>query len=173
MRDLRLGGGGWGRCDSAGRRFLGVIPAASRGEFWDQRRHEFAVYVTHLPVAQVNAWQVAELYRQRADTENVFDELKNRWGFNGFCTRQAHATALAARVLLLVYNLWNLFLRLLQPQRHVEARHGRRWFLLIAARRVHSGGAKAIQIAVQGRWWEILKEDARGFGVGWRQLRRN
>jgi hypothetical protein len=135
-----------------------VIPAANRGEFWDQTRHEFGVYVTNLPAGQVNAWQVVELYRQRADTENVFDELKNQWGFNGFCTQQAQATALAARVLLLVYNLWNLFLRLLQPQRHVEARQGRRWFLLIAARLVHSGGAKAIQIAVQGRWWEMLKD---------------
>jgi hypothetical protein len=52
---------------------------------------------------------VVELYGQRADTENVFDELKNQWGFKGFCTQQAHATALAARVRLVVYNLWNLF----------------------------------------------------------------
>lgn len=156
--NLQLWGWSQGRRVVVGRRFLGVIPAASRDEFWDQTRHEFAVYVTNLPVGQVNAWQVAELYRQRADTENVFDELKNQWGFNGFCTQKAHATALAARVLLLVYNLWNLFLRLLQPQRHVEARYGRRWFLLIAARLVHSGGAKAIQIAVQGHWWEMLKD---------------
>jgi hypothetical protein len=156
--NLKLWGWSQGRRVVVGRRFLGVIPAANRGEFWDQTRHEFGVYVTNLPAGQVNAWQVVELYRQRADTENVFDELKNQWGFNGFCTQQAQATALAARVLLLVYNLWNLFLRLLQPQRHVEARQGRRWFLLIAARLVHSGGAKAIQIAVQGRWWEMLKD---------------
>ena len=57
------------------RTLQGVVPAAHRAEFWDQHKHEFAVYVTNLP-DEVNGWQIQELYRQRADTENVFDELK-------------------------------------------------------------------------------------------------
>jgi len=32
--------------------------------------------------------QVSELYRQRADTENVFDELKHRWGAGRFLLPQ-------------------------------------------------------------------------------------
>ena len=40
------------------------------------------------------------------------------------------------RLLLLVYNLWTLFVRFIVPQKHTEAKRGRRWFLLIAARLV-------------------------------------
>ncbi|MEN9576770.1 MAG: hypothetical protein RL514_4625 [Verrucomicrobiota bacterium] len=87
-------------------------------------------------MGEVNAWQLIALYRQRADAENVFDELKHQRGLNGFCCHQRNATALAARLGLLIYNLWHLFLRLLEPDRHVEIAGGRRWFLLIAARLV-------------------------------------
>ena len=113
--------------------------------------------VTDLPVAEVNAWQVQALYRERADAENVFDELKNQWGFNGFCARTRRVTALAARLLLLVYNLWSLFVRLLEPARHVEAAGSRRWFLIIAARLVKSGRQMAVQLSVKDAWWQQLK----------------
>jgi hypothetical protein len=59
--------------------------------------------------------------------------------------------------LLLVYNLWTLFVRLLEPGRHVEAAGSRRWFLVIAARLVESGRQKTLQLSAQGRWWEQLK----------------
>lgn len=36
---------------------------------------------------EASAWQVQALYRERADAENMFDELKNQWGFSGFCAR--------------------------------------------------------------------------------------
>jgi len=113
--------------------------------------------VTNLPPAQANPWQVIELYRQRADAENVFDELKHQWSLEGFCCQKRNATALAARLGLLIYNLWHLFLRLLEPARHVESAGGRRWFLLIAARLVQSGRQKTLQVSVQGKWWEQLR----------------
>ena len=50
------------------------------------------------------------------------------------------------RLGLLFYNLWHLFLCLLQPDRQVESAGGRRWFLLIAARLVQSGRQKTLQI---------------------------
>lgn len=140
-----------------GRRCLGQISKDAAGAFWDEAVHEFEAYVTNLPAAQVNAWQVVELYRQRADTENVFDELKHQWGLEGFCCRKRQATALAARLGLLIYNLWHLFLRLLEPARHVESAGGRRWFLLIAARLVQSGRQKTLQVSVSGKWWEQLQ----------------
>jgi hypothetical protein len=58
---------------------------------------------------------------------------------------------------LLIYNLWHLFLRLLEPARHVESAGGRRWFLLIAARLVQSGRQKTLQVSVSGKWWEQLQ----------------
>ena len=99
-----------------------------------------------------------ELYRKRADAENVFDELKNQWGFDGFCSRKRSINELATRLLLLVYNLWNLFLRLMSPDRHIEAAGGRRWFLLIAALLVQSGRQRVLQICAAGDWWNRLKE---------------
>jgi hypothetical protein len=136
----------------------GEVSAAQAGTFWDECRHEYAAYVTSLAEEKFNAWQIMALYRQRADTENVFDELKNQWGFSGFCGRKRAITELAARLLLLVYNLWVLFVRFLQPQAHVEAGRGRRWFLLIAARLVQRGRQKELQLAVSGGWLEKLKD---------------
>lgn len=141
-----------------GRRSLGVLPKEKIGTFWDETRHEFEAYVTSLSEEEANAWQIVELYRKRADAENVFDELKNQWGFNGFCSRKRSVSELAARLLLLTYNLWNLFLRLMSPEGHIEAAHGRRWFLLIAARLVQSGRQKLLQISASGAWWKELKQ---------------
>jgi hypothetical protein len=140
-----------------GRRCLGEVSKDMAGTFWDETRHEFEAYVTSLPTGEVNAWQIIELYRQRADTENVFDELKYQWGLEGFCCRKRNATALAARLGLLIYNLWHLFLRLFEPGRQVESAGGRRWFLLIAARLVQSGRQKTLQGSVRGKWWQQLQ----------------
>ena len=135
----------------------GQVPGPDHGEFWDQAKHEFAVYVTNLP-AGYNAWQIQQLYRDRADAENVFDELKNQWGFSGFCAQARATTELAARLLLLVYNLWILFVRFIEPKRHTEAKKGRRWFLLIAARLVQSGRQKELQVSISGGWAEQLRD---------------
>ena len=104
-----------------------------------------------------NSWQVVDLYRQRADCENVFDELKNQWGFAGFCSRNARVTSLAAKLQLLVYNMWNLFMRLLEPGRHVEAAHSRRWFLFIAARLCKSSRQRELKLSVSDRRWSSLQ----------------
>jgi len=138
------------------RTLLGVIRAATNSEFWDRNKHEFAVYVTNLPES-FNGWQIQELYNKRADTENVFDELKNQWGFSGFCARSKATTSLAARLRLLVYNLWVLFVRFIVPHKHTEAKRGRRWFLLIAARLVQSGRQKELQVSIKGGWADQLR----------------
>jgi hypothetical protein len=71
-----------------------------------------AVDVTNLESGAATPEQVVLLSAQRADIENVFDELKNQWGFRGYCSRRAVVTELAARLVLLTYNLWSLFTRL-------------------------------------------------------------
>jgi hypothetical protein len=73
---------------------------------------KWLVQVTNLERGDVMLEQVALLYAQRADTENVFDELKNQWGFRGDCSGKAVVTELAARLVLLTDNLWSLFTRL-------------------------------------------------------------
>lgn len=139
------------------RQLQGMVPSEKSGELWDKNKHEFAVYVTSLPL-EFNGWQILQYYRERADTENVFDELKNQWGFSGFCAKSRATTELAARLLLLVYNLWVLFVRFIVPHKHTEAKRGRRWFLLIAARLVQSGRQKEVQVSIRGGWAEQLRD---------------
>ena len=139
-----------------GRRLQGVIPAEQSGQFWDTYKHEYEAYVTNLSVKEANSWQIVDLYRKRADCENVFDELKNQWGFAGFCANDANVTEIAARILLLTYNLWTLFSRLMRPERHIEADTGRRWYLLIAAQLVTTGRQRTMKISVAQQWLKDL-----------------
>ena len=46
--------------------------------------YEYAVLVTSL---EQEILTIAQLYRDRADCENNFDELKNHWGWGGFTTQ--------------------------------------------------------------------------------------
>ncbi len=61
----------------------------------------YCAFVTNLIEQQSEAWQIAETYQDRADCENIFDELKNQWGLAGFCSQQQNVTELAARFTLL------------------------------------------------------------------------
>ena len=63
--------------------------------------YEYQVLVTSLGEELLT---VADLYRQRADVENVYDELKNQWGWGGFTTRDLRRCQVAARNVALVYN---------------------------------------------------------------------
>jgi hypothetical protein len=60
---------------------------------------EFIVLVTNLD------WEprsLAQSYRQRADCENAFDELKNQWGWGGFVTRDLLRSRISARTVALL-----------------------------------------------------------------------
>lgn len=80
--------------------------------------YEYAVLVTSLPHEELT---ISQLYRDRGDAENVFDELKNQWGWGGFTTKDLHRCQLTARTVALVYNWWSLYVRLLHPKKRLEA----------------------------------------------------
>ncbi len=82
------------------------------------RRYEYAVLVTSSDQAIL---ALAQLYRDRCDMENNFDELKNQWGWGGFTTHDLKRCQLMARLVALIYNWWNLFVRLANPNKHHEA----------------------------------------------------
>ena len=65
--------------------------------------------------------EMAPICRKFTDAENNFDELKNQWGWGGFTTQDLARCRLMARMVALVYNWWNLFVRLAQPHKHFEA----------------------------------------------------
>lgn len=98
--------------------------------------YEYQVMVTNLTEELLT---VADLYRQRADIENVYDELKNQWGWGGFMTRDLLRCQVAARHVALIYNWWNLFVRCADPQRPREAVTSRPFLLCAVGRLIQSG----------------------------------
>ena len=98
--------------------------AAAAGELaleWlheEDPTHEYSVLVTN---TEYSALTLGDLYRQRADAENAFDELKNQWGWGGFMTRDQLRCQVMARLIAQVYNWWNLFVRCAEPARAREA----------------------------------------------------
>lgn len=82
------------------------------------QKYEYAILVTSLPD---ELWTIAQLYRDRADAENVFDEFKNQWGWGGYTTWDLKRCRIMARIAALIYNWWSLFTRLAIPRKHAEA----------------------------------------------------
>ena len=78
---------------------------------------------------------IAQLYRDRADCENAFDELKNQWGWGGFTTKDLKRSSMMARMTALVYNWWNIFCRLADPEKHMEAKTSRPMLQNVIGRR--------------------------------------
>ena len=108
-------------------------------------RYEYAVLVTST-AHEIMA--LAQLYRDRADAENTFDELKNQGGWGGFTTQDLARCRLMARMVAVVYNWWNLFVRLAQPHKHFEAITSRPLLLHgVATQTQHAG-----QRRLSGSW---------------------
>ena len=69
-----------------------------------QRLWEYAVFVTDVDYP---LQAIGQLYRDRADAENAFDELKNQWGLGGFTTQDINRCQTVARSCALVFNWWS------------------------------------------------------------------
>ena len=65
-----------------------------------------AVLVTTLDEIAYPVVALARLYRERADAENVYDELKNQWGWCGYTTQKLAPSRLMANLIALIYNWW-------------------------------------------------------------------
>src|SRR3954447_24197009 len=97
-----------------GQRVFAGMAELKRG----QDLYEYIVLVTSL---RDEVLTVAQLYRDRAEAENIFDELKNQWGWTGFTTQDVRRCQILARTIAVTYNWWTLFTRLAIPNRHTEA----------------------------------------------------
>ena len=80
--------------------------------------YEYAVLVTDLAY---DTQAIAQLYRDRGDAENSFDELKNQWGWGGFTTHDLKRCRFTAMTVALAYNWWSVFVRLAHPMARLEA----------------------------------------------------
>lgn len=105
--------------------------------------YEHAVLVTN---TDYEVLSLGQLYRDRADAENAFDELKNQWGWGGFTTHDLHRCQLAARGVALAYNWWSLFVRLANPDARREAITSRPWLMASVGRRTEHAGQTTITL---------------------------
>lgn len=107
------------------------------------KRYEYAVLVTDLPY---EVCSLAQLYRDRADAENVFDELKNQWGWGGYMTQDLKRCRLTAKAVALTYNWWSLFVRLANPGARLEAISSRPFLLSGVGRKTEHAGQQHLKI---------------------------
>ncbi|QTD47343.1 transposase [Ottowia testudinis] len=105
--------------------------------------YEYAVMVTNLDAEILS---LGQLYRDRADAENAFDELKNQWGWGGFTTHDLHRCQLSARAVALIYNWWSLFVRLASPEARREAITSRPWLMSSVGRKTEHAGQTTITL---------------------------
>ena len=105
--------------------------------------YEYAVLVTSLP-DEVRT--IAQHYRDRGDSENNFDELKNQWGWAGFTTHDRKRCQVMARITALIYNWWTIFMRLGIPEKHAEAITSRPLALHGIARRTRHANQTTVEV---------------------------
>ena len=122
--------------DDSGQQLLGFIEA-DRKTGKQLTSYEYAVLATNLDHEILS---LGQLYRDRADAENAFDELKNQWGWGGFTTHDLHRCQLSARAVALIYNWWSLFVRLANPEARREAITSRPWLMSSVGRRTEHAG---------------------------------
>lgn len=125
-----------------GQQLLGFIEADRRAGK-QITGYEYAVLVTNTDYEILG---LGQLYRDRADAENAFDELKNQWGWGGFTTHDLHRCQLSARAVALIYNWWSLFVRLANPQARREAITSRPWLMSSVGRRTEHAGQTTITL---------------------------
>jgi hypothetical protein len=128
--------------EDCGQQLLGFIEADRRAGK-EITGYEYAVLVTNTGYEILS---LGQLYRDRADAENAFDELKNQWGWGGFTTHDLHRCQLAARGVALIYNWWSLFVRLANPHTRREAITSRPWLMSSVGRKTEHAGQTTITL---------------------------
>lgn len=125
--------------DQAGQQTLGFAELVEAG----QNLYEYTVLVTSYDAEPLT---LAQLYRDRSDAENIFDELKNHWGWGGFTTKDLKRTRITARMTALVYDWWSLFVRLIDPMTPREAITSRPRLMTGVARATRHSGQTSLLI---------------------------
>ena len=122
-----------------GQQLLSFVEIGPDKELW-----EYAALVTS---SDAEILTLGQLYRDRADCENGFDELKNQWGWGGFTTQDLTRCRLLAGTVALIYNWWSLFVRLADPDHHREAITTRPLLLSAIARQTRHAGQVTLTIS--------------------------
>ena len=114
---------------------------------------------------------IAQLYRDRADAENAFDELKNQWGLGGFTTQDLNRCQTVARACALVYNWWSWYCRAAHPTGRLEAITSRPLLLAAVGKAAsHANQTTLYLTPLHGRA-DVLKRLIANIGAALRHVR--
>jgi Transposase DDE domain group 1 len=130
--------------------------------------YEYSVLITSLAHEILS---IAQLYRDRADAENNFDELKNHWGWGGFTTQDLKRCRYMARITALIYNWWSLFVRLANPDQHTEAVTSRPLMLYAIGKQTRHAGQNRLTISSTHAEAEKVEQCYRTIAAFFKELR--
>jgi hypothetical protein len=130
--------------------------------------YEYSVLMTSLDHEILS---IAQLYRDRADAENNFDELKNHWGWGGFTTQDLKRCRYMARITALIYNWWSLFVRLANPDQHTEAVTSRPLMLYAIGKQTRHAGQNRLTISSTHAEAEKVEQRYRRIAAFFKELR--
>jgi hypothetical protein len=131
---------------------------------------EYAVLVCN---TRYELESIGQLYRDRADCENGFDEIKNQWGWGGYSTHDIERCALSARAVALVYNWWSWYVRLAHPKSRLEAITSRPKLLSAVGRMTSHAGQKKILLTITHEAASQIKALVANVRHGLRQIQEN
>lgn len=118
------------------------------------KRWDYAVLVTN---SNYEIKAIGQLYRDRADCENGFDELKNQWGWGGYTTQDLERCNLCARAVALIYNWWSWYVRLANPATRLEAITSRPLLLAGVARLTEHAGQSRLLLTLTHAAGDLIK----------------
>ena len=118
------------------------------------KRWDYAVLVTN---SNYELKAIGQLYRDRADCENGFDELKNQWGWGGYTTQDLERCNLCARAVALIYNWWSWYVRLAHPATRLEAITSRPLLLAGVARLTEHAGQSRLLLTLIHTAGDLIK----------------
>jgi hypothetical protein len=116
-------------------------------------------------IADLQVPFLAQIYGDRATSENAFNELNNKWRWASFTTRDLKHCQIMARLIALVCDWWSLFALLSDPNHHREAITSRPLLSHGLARRTRLASQTRLTVTScgGGRWhlvcplWRITK----------------
>ena len=121
-----------------------LVLALPHDELQDNaKRWEYTVLVTNV---EYDLSAVGQLYRDRCDCENGFNELKNQWGWGGFNTNDMHRSQVTARAVALVYSWWSWYVRPANPKARREALTSRPLLPAAVGRAVNHSGQTTLYL---------------------------
>jgi len=133
--------------DANGQQLLSFATVDARKQVW-----EYGALVTS---TDAEILTLGQAYRDRADTENDSDELKNQWGWTGFDllrgsnTQDRNRCQTMARSVALVFNWRNLYVRLADPDHHLQAITCRPLLLTAIGRQTQHAGRTTHHVSSQ------------------------